>query len=397
MMPYPLNCSNIKLQQIVILGSTGSIGNSTLDVIRQHQDLYQVFALTANSNVDKLLQQCIEFKPTYAVILDQKKAIYLQDALNTLPIPTKVLCSTSDLLMLVQHEMVDIVMAAIVGSAGLLPTYHAISASKKVLLANKESLVVGGKFIIEALKNSTAQLIPVDSEHSAIFQCLAANDNFNEINKIILTASGGPFRTLTKTEVANVTPESALKHPNWVMGSKITIDCSTLMNKGLELIEAYWLFGQKLDLLDVIVHPQSIIHSMVEYLDGSVLAQLGSPDMKTPIAYALSYPNRITSGSERLDLTKTQPLTFEAPDHNKFPCLNLAYAALRGGGILPAVLNAANEVAVAAFLNKQIKFYGINNLIENAMQKFGNSSCSSIEELIEVDSKVHEYALNLCS
>jgi 1-deoxy-D-xylulose-5-phosphate reductoisomerase len=295
---------------------------------------------------------------------------------------------------------VDIVMSAIVGSKGLLPTYAAIKANKKVLLANKESLVTGGKLINAALASGTAQLIPVDSEHSAIFQALPYDYQQNttamaSVNKIILTASGGPFLKFTHEELTKVTPEMAIKHPNWLMGKKISVDSSTLMNKGLEVIEAYWLFGSALDKIEVVVHPQSIIHSMVEYIDGSIIAQLGAPDMKTPIAYALAYPQRITSGSEKLDFAKLCNLTFEEPDYARFPCLKLAFNALKSGGVAPAVLNAANEVAVAAFLANQIGFYDINALIQNSLDHFGDREFMTIDEIIDIDSQTREYTQKL--
>ena len=292
--------------QVAILGSTGSIGTSTLEVISHNFDKYQVVALTANKDADKLLSQCIKFNPKYAVLLDKSKASFLEAQLKKNNLRTKLLTNSEDLSYVVQLDEVDIVMSAIVGSHGLLPTYSAILAGKRVLLANKESLVAAGRLIMDALKsNPKASLIPVDSEHSAIFQSLP-NDftqNTTGVNKIILTASGGPFREFSKAELEIVTPEMAIKHPNWSMGKKISVDSSTLMNKGLEVIEAYWLFGTGLDKIEVVVHPQSIIHSMVEYIDGSIVAQLGSPDMKTPIAYALSYPDRIVSGSSKLDFS----------------------------------------------------------------------------------------------
>lgn len=386
------------MQNVVILGSTGSIGCSTLNVIRSHLDKYTVFALTANSQVDKLLSQCLEFKPKYAVLLDETKSLYLEQQLKQLNIPTEVLTTASDLSNIVKLAEVDIVMSAIVGSYGLLPTYTAIVAGKKVLLANKESLVAAGKLITDALKaNPQAQLLPVDSEHSAIFQSLPNNFSSatQEINKIILTASGGPFRCFTQEQLTNVTPEMAVKHPNWSMGKKISVDSSTLMNKGLEVIEAYWLFGTGLDKIEVVVHPQSIIHSMVEYIDGSIIAQLGTPDMRTPIAYALAYPTRITSGSAKLDFTQLSGLTFEKPDYARFPCLELAFASLKEGRASPAILNAANEVAVALFLERKIPFYAINRIVESSMQYFANTDYNSIDEIIAIDQSTREYAVSL--
>ena len=383
-------------KKIVILGSTGSIGTSTLNVIRINKDRYQVFALTANANVDLLLQQCVEFKPKYAVILNPNLALTLKNKLIAHNINTEVLATQEDIIHIVTNADVDIVMSAIVGAAGLQPTYMALKTGKKVLLANKESLIAGGQVIIDALNsNSKSQLIPVDSEHNAIFQSLPHNYNRQNpdksINKIILTASGGPFRLMSRTELQHVTPEQAVKHPNWNMGQKISVDSATLMNKGLEVIEAYWLFGVDLNKIEVVVHPQSIIHSMVEYIDGSIIAQLGTPDMKTPIAYAMAYPDRISSGSKYLDFSTIANLSFEQPDMLRFPCLRLAFEALKLGGIAPAVVNAANEIAVAKFLNHEIKFYDIPAKIEQALHHFGAQKYSNIDEIIEIDKEVREF------
>lgn len=386
------------MQHVVILGSTGSVGTSTLEVIRHHADKYIITALTANNDADKLLAQCLEFKPKYAVLLNETKAGELRQKLKSYNLTTEILSTKEDLASVVKLPEVDVVMSAIVGSHGLYPTYHAILAGKKVLLANKESLVAAGKLITDTLAaNPKSALIPVDSEHSAIFQSLPTNfsSNLTSINKIILTASGGPFRNFTKEQLINVTPEMAIKHPNWSMGKKISVDSSTLMNKGLEVIEAYWLFGTGLDKLEVVVHPQSIIHSMVEYIDGSVIAQLGTPDMKTPIAYALAYPERIISGSSSLDFTTLSALTFEKPDTDRFPCLELAFIALKEGKASPAVLNAANEVAVAAFLEGKISFYSINKLIETAMNHFGSNDYTSIDEIIAIDHATRQYTSSI--
>ena len=385
------------MKQVVILGSTGSIGTSTLDVIRLNNDKYQIFALTCNKQINKVLQQCIEFNPKYVVVLDITSAIKLRDQIKELNLNIIVLSTMDDIIQLVQHPDVDIVMSAIVGAAGLLPTHTALKFGKKVLLANKESLITGGQLIIDALNsNKTAELIPVDSEHSAIFQSLPDNYNRQEpcqyVNKIILTASGGPFRSMPYTELQHVTPQQAIKHPNWSMGQKISVDSATLMNKGLEVIEAYWLFGINLDKIEVVIHPQSIIHSMVEYIDGSIIAQMGTTNMKCPIAYALAYPQRIKSGCEFLDFTKISNLTFEAPDIMRFPCLDLAFNALQHGGILPAVVNAANEIAVAEFLESQISFYDIPKKIEKAMHYFGSHKYSSIDEIINIDQSVREFS-----
>ena len=386
------------MQNVVILGSTGSVGSNTLAVIRLHLDSYNVLALTANSDADKLLAQCLEFKPKYAVLLDQSKASNLQQQLQKNGLTTEVYASSYDLARIVELPEVDIVMSAIVGSHGLLPTYNAVCAGKKVLLANKESLVAGGQLITNALaQNPKAQLIPVDSEHSAIFQALPADyiNNKSGVSKIILTASGGPFRCHTREQLELVTASEAIKHPNWTMGKKISVDSSTLMNKGLEVIEAYWLFGLPLEQIEVVVHPQSIIHSMVEYIDSSIIAQLGTPDMKTPIAYALAYPERIVSGSSKLDFSSISQLTFEKPDYARFPCLELAFTALREGKGAPAVLNAANEVAVAAFLEDKIKFYSINKIIESAMSYFSGIDYTSVEEVIALDKESRAYASSL--
>ena len=384
--------------QLVVLGSTGSIGTSTLEVVRHNLDKYQITALTANTNAHKLLSQCIEFDPQYAVLLDKSKALFLESEFKKNNLKTQLLTNIEDLSYVVQLKEVDIVMSAIVGSYGLMPTYSAILAGKKVLLANKESLVAAGRLIMDALKATPeASLIPVDSEHSAIFQSLPADYTQNTcgVNKIILTASGGPFREYTKEQLINVTPEMAIKHPNWSMGKKISVDSSTLMNKGLEVIEAYWLFGTGLDKIEVVVHPQSIIHSMVEYIDGSIIAQLGTPDMKTPIAYAMSYPNRIVSGSAKLDFSTLSSLTFQKPDYERFPCLGLAFEALENGKSCPAVLNAANEVAVSLFLDHKISFYDINKLIKSAMQHFGTTDYSTIDEIIAIDKSVREYTTSI--
>lgn len=391
------------MQNIVILGSTGSIGTSTLDVIRINAELYKVFALTANTNATKLLTQCLEFTPNYALILDQAKAIWLQGELAKAKCKTQVLSEHKDLINLVIDTNVDVVMSAFVGSAGLIPTYHAIKAGKKVLLANKESLVAAGQLILDTLMlpNNKARLIPVDSEHSAIFQslpmqlqekCWIPTTQYG-INKIILTASGGPFRTSSLADLDQVTPEMALKHPNWVMGKKVTIDSSTLMNKGFEVIEAYWLFGAP--TIDVVVHSQSIIHSMVEYIDGSIIAQLGCPDMKTPIAYALSYPKRIKSGSSYLDFMKYPNLTFETVDYQRFPCLNLAFEALKCGGAMPAVLNAANEVAVKMFLDHKISYKDIYKYVRATMDHFAGTNYGSIDEILDIDKNSRVYSNTL--
>ncbi len=385
------------MQKIAIFGSTGSIGTSTLDVIRLHKDAYQVFALTAYRNCKLLLEQCIEFKPSYAYIEDSRLAKELTHQLSCHNSKTQVLSSIEDLGYLASHPEVDIIMSAIVGSAGLIPTYQAALSGKRILLANKESLVAGGSIITDAVKKGKAKLIPVDSEHSAIFQALPFEYESlasSGVNKIILTASGGPFLNTSYQELKSVTAKEAIKHPNWSMGHKISVDSATLMNKGLEVIEAYWLFNAKLDQLEVVVHPQSIIHSMVEYIDGSILAQLGTPDMKTPIAYALSAPNRIYSGSDKLNFLTLKELTFKAPDLARFPCLGLALEGLKLGGSMPAVINASNEVAVAKFLKDEIGFYDIPKMIESAMNKFASINVNDLDSLLNLDKETRAFCQN---
>lgn len=377
------------LQQVTILGATGTIGVQTLDVIARHPDRYRVFALTANTKVDILFEQCITFKPKFAVLLDKAAAEQLKDKLAAVDSETVVLLGVTALETVSAHDETDIVMAAIVGAAGLLPAIAAAKAGKKVLLANKETLVMAGRLFTSAVKEGGASLLPIDSEHNAIFQVMPQNTtgdlDVNGIKRILLTASGGPFRTFDQSALENVTKSQALKHPNWEMGPKITIDSATLMNKGLEVIEAHWLFNASADQIDVVVHPQSIIHSMVEYIDGSVLAQLGNPDMRTPIAYGLGYPDRIQSGVNSLDFFKMGQLDFEKPDTDRFPCLRLAFDALKAGGTAPAILNASNEVAVAAFLNEQISFMAIPHVIESTLSASSIEEVSDIEQLLAVD------------
>ncbi len=382
------------MQNIVIFGSTGSIGKSTLDVLRLHKDKYKVFALTGHSNYQLLFEQCKEFEPRYVYIGNIELAIKLQELLKSIKSNTIILTTEKDLIYLAEHEEVEIVMSAIVGCAGLIPTYHSAKTGKRILLANKESLVAGGSLVMKAAKENHATIIPVDSEHSAIFQALPFNYNsLNEVgvSKIILTASGGPFLNTSKQELECVTAAQAVKHPNWSMGQKISVDSSTLMNKGLEVIEAFWLFNAKVEQIEVVVHPQSIIHSMVEYNDSSIIAQLGTPDMKTPIAYALSAPDRITSGSPRLTFSELKSLTFEKPDFDRFPCLKIAIESLSSDKNACAVLNAANEIAVSKFLHNEIGFYGIPSLIEKALTKFNNSNANSLDEILSLDKEVRIY------
>ena len=336
------------MKKISILGSTGSIGKQTLDVVRQHKDKFEVVAISANSSVDLLLEQIKEFKPKYVAVYNESSYIKLKSMIP-LDINIEVLCGMEGLKTISSLPEIDVLLTAIVGMIGLVPTLEAIKAGKDIALANKETLVCAGDLVMSEAKKMGVSILPVDSEHSAIFQCLNGENN-KEIEKIILTASGGPFRGKTKEELVNVTKNQALKHPNWSMGRKISIDSSTLMNKGLEVIEAKWLFGVEHDKIDVVVHPQSIIHSMVQFIDSSVIAQLGCPDMRLPIQYALSYPNRIECDFERLDLAKIATLTFENPDMDTFPCLKLAYETLKMGGTYSAVLNSANEILVSEFL-----------------------------------------------
>ena len=389
------------MQNVTILGSTGTIGLQTLDVIARHANEYKVFALAANSSVDALFKQCLQFKPEIAVLLNKKAAVDLRVKLKSHQCLTEVISGMAGLEQVSSDAQVDIVMAAIVGAAGLRPAMAAARTGKRILLANKETLVMAGSLFMQAVKDGGATLLPIDSEHNAIFQVMPpASANYFVtgdidkigVKKIILTASGGPFRKYTQEQLASVTPELALKHPNWVMGAKITIDSATLMNKGLEVIEAHWLFNAKPSQIEVVVHPQSIIHSMVEYIDGSILAQLGNPDMRTPIAYALGYPKRIASGVASLNLLEIAKLEFEAPDVKRFPCLQLAYDALETGGTAPAILNAVNELAVAAFLSNQIHFLDIATIIEKALNKMVSAPVTSLEQLIAVDEAARNFA-----
>lgn len=377
------------LQQVTILGATGTIGVNTLDVISQHPHRFEVFALTANQNVDDLFNQCQKFNPRYAVMLQEQAAEELSVKLKKVGSATEVLNGLSALEFVSAHEKVDAVMAAIVGSAGLKPAIAAAKAGKRILLANKETLVMAGSIFMQAVEEGGATLLPIDSEHNAIFQVMPHDKRKNLVDggvkKILLTASGGPFRKASCEELKRVTLKQALNHPNWVMGPKITIDSASLMNKGLEVIEAHWLFNASADQIEVVVHPQSVIHSMVEYVDGSVLAQLGNPDMRTPIAYALGYPDRLQSGVSSLDLFKIAHLDFEVPDTDKFPCLRLAFDALKAGGNAAAIMNAANEVAVEAFIKEKIGFMHIPALIESVMESSQIKAVSDLEMLIMSD------------
>lgn len=374
---------------LTVLGSTGSIGVSTLDVVARHPDRYRVVALTANRDVQGLLQQCQRFRPQYAVMADLASARELRRQLRDGGIDTQVLEGMEGLQTVASLEQVDQVMAAIVGAAGLLPALAAAQAGKRILLANKEALVVAGGLFMEEVARHGAHILPIDSEHNAVFQCLPADfprglDTVG-VRRILLTASGGPFRSATPGQLASVTPEQACAHPNWQMGRKISVDSATMMNKGLEVIEACWLFHTTPDRIDVVLHPQSVIHSMVEYEDGSVLAQLGNPDMRTPIAHALAWPERIDSGVSSLDLFQVARLDFEAPDAQRFPCLRLAYEAIGRGDSAPAMLNAANEMAVAAFLEGRLGFIDIPRIIGETLSGMAVEPVSSLEQVLEVD------------
>lgn len=382
---------SITLQNITVLGSTGSIGVSTLDVIRRHPDRYRAFALCAHAQGDKLFEQCLEFRPRYAVLRDAHLAERLQERCRAAGLETEVRYGVEALIDMASHAEVDAVMAAIVGAAGLEPTLAAARAGKRVMLANKEVLVMAGELFMHAVREHGAILLPVDSEHNAIFQALppdfAQGLGRCGVQKILLTASGGPFRNVLLEHLADVTPEQACAHPNWVMGRKISVDSATMMNKGLEVIEAHWLFAAPPEMIQVVVHPQSVIHSAVQYADGSVLAQMGNPDMRTPIAYAMAWPERIAAGVEALDLFKIARLDFFAPDFGRFRCLQLAYDVLREGGTASAILNAANEVAVAAFLDGYLPFLGIARLNETVLEALPVSPAGSLADVLAADAE----------
>lgn len=385
---------NSSKQRVTVLGSTGSIGVNTLDVLARHPEDFSVFALTAHKSVDVLLQQCLKFTPTYAVMSDEVAAQQLALQLKEHQSGIEVLSGKQALADVAGHDEVDTVMAAIVGGAGLLPTMSAVQAGKKVLLANKESLVMAGRLFMEAVKVSGAELLPIDSEHNAIFQCLPhANDgNTRHIRKILLTGSGGPLRTWSAEAIRTATPEQACAHPNWSMGRKISVDSASLMNKGLEFIEAKWLFDVAPSAIDVVIHPQSIIHSMVEYVDGSVLAQLGNPDMRTPIAHALAYPQRMDAGVGSLDIIAAARLDFEAPNMQDFPALGLAIDAAESGTGAAAVLNAANEIAVAAFLEGKMSFGAMTDSLQKVMQDAQWQEPSSLSDVLELDAYARSIA-----
>lgn len=378
-----------KRKQIAILGSTGSIGSQALQVIAEHPDLYEVYALTANNKVEQLIAQARKFCPEAVVIANESKYAILKEALADLPI--KIYAGAEALCQIVESGPIDIVLSAMVGSAGLKPTMKAICAGKAIALANKETLVVAGELINELAQQYRTPILPVDSEHSAIFQCLAGEMG-NPIEKIILTASGGPFRCSTLEQLRTVKKEQALKHPNWEMGAKITIDSASMMNKGFEVIEAKWLFGVKPEQIEVVVHPQSVIHSMVQFEDGAVKAQLGMPDMRLPIQYAFSYPDRVHSSFERLDFTKCANLTFEQPDITRFRNLALAYEAMNRGGNMPCIVNAANEVVVAAFLRDEISFLGMSDVIEKVMSRVSFVKTPMFDDYMATDSETRRIA-----
>ncbi len=378
------------MKGICILGATGSIGVSTLDVVTRHADLYNVVALTANKNIDLLYKQCLQHHPEYVVVVDKEKALEFTERVKNSPISDiKVLSEVQSLEYVATLDKVDSVMAAIVGAAGLLPSLAAAKAGKIILLANKEALVMSGDIFMQAVSESGAQLLPIDSEHNAIFQCMPAGyksgNHAKQARRILLTASGGPFREMPIDQMANVTPEQAVAHPNWDMGRKISVDSATMMNKGLEMIEACILFAMKPDQIQVVIHPQSIIHSMVDYIDGTVLAQMGNPDMRVPIAYSMAWPERFESGVEPLNIFDVRRMDFEQPNLERFPCLRLAYKAIDLGGIMPTVLNAANEIAVEAFLNEQIRFTDIPLIIERCMDKFEIKPASTLEIILDID------------
>jgi 1-deoxy-D-xylulose-5-phosphate reductoisomerase len=384
------------MQSITILGATGSIGRSTLDVIGQHPDKYSVFALTGQSQLKLLAQQSVEFNAKYAVVTDEASAKQLSQIIKDLKGQTEVLFGEQALCDVASSSQVQVVMAAIVGAAGLLPTLSAVESSKKVLLANKESLVMAGSIFMHAVQQHSANLLPIDSEHNAIFQCLPSNnvvDSQTAVKKLILSASGGPFRTWTTEQMQSVTPEQACAHPNWSMGNKISVDSASMMNKGLECIEAKWLFDTDIKNIDVLIHPQSIVHSLVQYVDGSVLAQLGNPDMRTPIAHGLAWPERISSNVPDLDLAEIAQLTFEQPDLEAFPCLKLAYHAAEVAGDAPAVLNAANEIAVDAFLNQRLGFTDIAKVVEQTLNTFDFFEPDTLAAVQESDARARRTAL----
>lgn len=381
-------------RRIAILGSTGSIGRQALDVVRQHKDLFEVELLTANNSSALLIEQAMEFRPGSVVICNEAKYQEVADALQ--PNDIKVFTGMDSVCSLVEAEDIDIVLTALVGFSGLRPTISAIKAGKIIALANKETLVAGGSVVMDLARKYNSPILPVDSEHSAIFQCLLGATG-NPISRIHLTASGGPFRTWDRDRIAAATKNEALKHPQWTMGAKITIDSATMMNKGFEMIEAKWLFDTAPDKINIVVHPQSIIHSMVEFADGAVIAQLGNPDMREPIQFALSFPERLTLNNKKLDFALLQGLTFEKPDMEKFPCLSLAFEAIRKGGNVPCAMNAANEAAVAAFLKDGIRFYDIPEIISACMAGVNFVEKPTVEDLLATNAEVYRVAAEMCA
>jgi 1-deoxy-D-xylulose-5-phosphate reductoisomerase len=393
-------------RRVAVLGSTGSIGVNTLDVIRAHPDRFQVVALTAGRQVERLAQQCLEFRPRIAVVADAAGASQLKQLLAEKGSELTILHGPEALLTAVLESDCDTVMAAIVGAAGLAPTLAAAQAGKRILLANKEALVMSGDLFMSAVKTGGAELLPIDSEHNAIFQCLpdrfgsASNGNARDhlgVEELWLTASGGPFREKSLDALKTITPDEACAHPNWVMGRKISVDSATMMNKGLEVIEAHWLFGLPLTQIRVLIHPQSVVHSMVRYRDGSVIAQLGQPDMRTPIAHGLAWPDRIDAGVAPLNLTQLSALQFSEPDFDRFPCLALAFEAAKVGGTAPAILNAANEVAVAAFLDQRMPYLQIASVVRETLSAIQSVPASSIEIVLSADAQARQVSAQLVS
>ena len=379
-------------RQIALLGSTGSIGTQALDVVRDNTDRFEIYALVARQNVDLLAQQAREFRPEVVVIADEQYYAPLKEALADLPM--KVWAGADAIADVVQMAPVDVVLTAMVGYAGLRPTLAALEAGKAVALANKETLVVAGELVTATARRTGAPILPVDSEHSAIFQCLVGQDA-SAVEKVILTASGGPFRTTTREALADVTPAEALRHPNWSMGAKVTTDSASMMNKGFEMIEARWLFGLPPERIEVVVHPQSIVHSMVQFADGAVMAQLGTPDMHLPIAYALAYPHRLRSAAPRLDFAQLSTLTFEAPDRERFRNLDYAYEAARRGGNMPCILNAADEVAVVAFLSGKIGFLAMSDLIAETMARTTFIATPTYDDYVQTDAEARRIATEI--
>ena len=383
------------LETVTILGATGSIGRQTLDVLARNPERYRVLGLTAGHRWRELAEHCLTWRPRFAALADEQAAEALRNHLREAGSHTQVLAGHAGVAEVAALQEADTVVAAIVGAAGVRPTLAAVEAGKKILLANKETLVVTGALFMEAVKRHGATLLPVDSEHNAIFQCLPADGVGPGVRRLLLTASGGPFRGWTREQLTAVTPEQAVCHPNWDMGPKISVDSATPMNKGLEYIEACWLFDVAPQCIEVVIHPQSVVHSMVEYLDGSVLAQMGTPDMRTPIACALSWPERIESGASRLDFATLSSLDFQAPDNDAFPCLGLARQAMEEGGAATAVLNAANEEAVAAFLDRRLGFNAIGAVVEETLQRTPSSRCADVDAVMDVDARARDLARSL--